>query len=267
MRIVDILILMAVLVGCSQEYRATTQREADAQVGAGGFVQFKDLSQLGSREPLVRFGLPLGGRTTVASAREPCNGSAGSVLPPLAFTQCGSSVLLAPLHVLESAAGGVPGLTIAVPGLQNYWVQQGEDYLCWAAAYETVRSYLHLTHIDFRSMPNAVAGECPQLQRTNVGASAFQIAYAINRISRQLDAAPLAPHFCASEQCIVASLSRHRPVIALKGNHAVLIAAVETIQNSQYIQKYWLLDPAAASSAYRVADPLEMCTTDVFIAF
>lgn len=230
-----------------------------------GIVRFKPLSRLGSNEPLATFGLPVMGETNFVAAGSSCEGAAGSVLPPLASKQCASGLVLGPLRALEDMTG-VPRRTVALPGLERFWVRQKTDNLCWAAAFETARAFLHLQHISHEEMPNIVANECPKLISQREGAEIYQIAFAIAKINRVYDNNRLIPHACSSERCIIESIARGRPVMILKSSHAVLIQAVEIASGTaDIIARYRILDPAGNGNI-ETRDPLDLCTADAIIA-
>jgi hypothetical protein len=174
---------------------------------------------------------------------------------------------MSPFRALESALGPLGGRTIALPGLERFWVSQKKDNLCWAAAIEIVRGYLHLRHVTHLTMPATVAKECPKLLNQTKGAELFQIAFVISKFNRLYDNSRLAPHACSTEQCVIESIQRGRPAIALKSAHAVVIQAVEIADGApDAIWRYKILDPAG-DGKIETREPLEMCTADAFIAF
>jgi Papain-like cysteine protease AvrRpt2 len=259
-------LLTLVLAGCGPDYQAKDRDAATAGVIAGGIIRFKPMSQWGSTEPIATFGLPVMGETTFISAQAACEGSGGSILPPLGFNQCSTGLVMTPLWTAVRAVGGPVGRTVALRGLENSWVPQKQDNLCWAAALETVRRYLNLFHIPHEEMSRAVANECPALP-SQKGADLYQIAFVISKFNKLYDKNLIAPHVCSTEGCIIQSIQRGRPIIALKSSHAILVQGVEIANGTpDLIAKWRILDPAG-DGRVETRDPLEMCTADAFIAF
>jgi hypothetical protein len=208
----------------------------------------------------------LGETHFVLTSDKPCDGAAGSVLPPIAITSCSSGAVLGPLWVLEDVTTGFAGRTLALRGLERFHVHQEQDNLCWAAALETARQFLNLRHIAHQQMSNIVAQDCPKLSRQNIGAEMFQIAYTIAKINRDYDGNKLHPHSCSTEKCIVDAIAQGRPVIALIRAHAVLIQAIEIGSGTtDMIRRYYILDPAK-DGRIETREALEMCTAAGFIA-
>lgn len=260
---------------------ANDHTEATATLIPTGIIQINPANILSTNpsEPFLSgFSLQSLGETHFVLTDKPCDGAAGSLLPPIAITACTSSVVLSPLWVfgdtynaireqmIGAAAPELFGRTISLPGLEQFFVHQEQDNLCWAAALETARKYLKLHYLPQTEMINLVAGECTALQKQTVGAEMFQIAYTIAKINRVYDGDRLKPQWCSTERCIINTISRRRPVIALIASHAVLIQAIEVdIGATDTIKRYYILDPAKDGKIER-KEAIEMCTAAGFIA-
>ena len=81
---------------------------------------------------------------------------AGSIIPPLTLA-CLVRVPFLPLTLL-SHIGQTPGRTIALIGLERFFVPQQNTDLCWAAALQTARAYLGLQNVSFDEIPAVIIG-------------------------------------------------------------------------------------------------------------
>ena len=262
--------LVTLLSGCGLAGGpASNHQEATGTLIPMGVVQVNPANVLSTdpRQPFLT-GANLGslGETHLVLTDKTCDGAAGSLLPPLAVTQCSTGAVLGPVWVLEDITTGFTGRTLALPGLEEFFVHQEQDNLCWAAALETARGYLKLSHISHLDMLSIVGNDCPKLANQSVGAEMFQIAYTVAKINHDYDGNKLNPHWCSTESCIVDSMVHRRPVIALISSHAVLIQAIEIASGTpDSIRRYYILDPAKDGHVER-REALEMCTAAGFVA-
>jgi hypothetical protein len=79
------------------------------------------------------------------------------------------------------------------------------------------------------------------------------------------------PHFCNNAECIVASLTRNRPVIMLRSGHAVLVVGADFLvgTNPYYlmvINNLKILDPAG-NGQIEDRSAFNLCNADAFIAY
>jgi hypothetical protein len=262
--------LLSVLAGCGVAGgTAQNHAEATGTLIPLGVVQVNPANILSTdpRQPfLTGANLASLGETHNVLSEKPCDGAAGSLLPPLAITQCSTGAVLGPVWMLEDITTGFTGRTIALRGLEQHFVHQEQDNLCWAAALETARSFLGLSHISHLELVNVVANDCPKLASQSTGAEMFQIAYTVAKINRDYDRNKLNPHWCSDERCIVQSMARNRPVIALISSHAVLIQAIEIASGTpDSIRRYYILDPAK-DGRVEPREALDMCRAAGFVA-
>jgi Papain-like cysteine protease AvrRpt2 len=255
------------MVDCSSIGPNGSQEDATATLALRGLIR----PVPGPNGPLsnVYFGPATVAQTDFVDTSKSCEGAGGSLLPPIAAFSCPFAIGLAPARVLNDVLGVSRGRTIALTRLTQYWVQQQESNLCWAAAYETVRGYLQLTPIRHADMPKMV--DCPQLQKQPEGASLYQIMHIISKINQTQDRLRISPRPCTTEMCIVQAISQQRPVMILKSSHAVLIQAIQIDPQSRsnyggMISQYWILDPAGTGKPEPV-EPAAICLADAIIAF
>ena len=168
-------------------------------------------------------------QTSVIDAAGSCDGAMGSVLPPLSR--------VAPFAALQAVFETVPDYLpgpdspdpdkreVSLAGIERSWVRQNDPSGCWAATLETARDYLHLHHVSQKEIQALVSKECKQLQ-TQKGAEAFQVGFAMIKLSELYDHRRQGPGFCLASECIVERLNNKRPVILLSANHAVLIKSI-----------------------------------------
>ena len=189
---------------------------------------------------------------------------AGSIIPPLTLA-CLVRVPFLPLTLL-SHIGQPPGRTIALIGLERFFVPQQNTDLCWAAALQTARAYLGLQNVSLDEIPAVMSKECPELSVGTGRAQAYQIIFTSGSLLYHRDRLFHEPiGFCSTEACIANAIMRGRPVIALKSSHAVLIQGLEIEPGTpDLIRNYHILDPNG-NGTIDVLNPLEMCTTDAFI--
>jgi hypothetical protein len=239
--IAALVLFTLVLSGCGPTYRASDHSDATTDTLLKGFLNPDPNALAGSKTLGQLGGIAV---THLTAAKGACDGSAGSILPPLSLVDCTVRAAFLPATVLENVIGQAPGRTVVLRGLEKYWISQHHTELCWAAALETARGYLHLKHVPFDQMPSIMSNECPNQRKGGGPAQTFQIAYTSSSLSYHLDRVDETIQFCSDEPCIVRALERGRPIIALKASHAVLIQGVEIEQGtSDLIQKYLILDP------------------------
>jgi hypothetical protein len=262
-------VLLSLLSNCGAlGGRADGHDEATVSLIPKGLIRIDpdNLLSTDPNKPLMTYGVSALGETNFVLTDVPCDGAAGSLLPPLAIMQCSTGIVMGPVWALENATTGPSGRTLALPGLERFHVRQEQDNLCWAAALETARKFLNLRHIPHTQMTGVVAHDCPKLPEQKKGAELFQIAYTISKINRDYDGDKLNPHWCSTEKCIVEAIAHRRPVIALMASHAVLIQAVEIADGTDsMIKKWYILDPAK-DGRIESREALEMCTAAGFIA-
>jgi hypothetical protein len=248
--------------GCDPAYRASNQNEATA--GTLGKAIFDPVPK--SFDGGKSSGQLGGIWVTHFVPAKGCEGDAGSVIPPLSIN-CGVRAVFEPLQFLASAVEGqAPSRTIALIGLENYFVYQQETQLCWAAALATARAYLHLKNIPFNQIRGVMSKECPMLAVGTGRAQTFQILYTAGSLSYHQDGINETEYFCSTEPCLVKAIEHGRPIIVLKHSHAVLIQALEIeYGTTDLIHKYHILDPAEKDRQIKIVDPLEMCNVDAFL--
>jgi hypothetical protein len=251
----------------------SAQRKATSDLVLGDIIQPLPQSNSG---PFPSFGFKIGlnqlSQTRAVSSKYYCEGAAGSLIPPLAFTECGSGIATLPIAALRNAIAG-PGESqydrhLTLQGLERFWVRQKRDNLCWAAALESSRAFLRLRHLPQESIPQFVANECKSLPSQPEGADAYQIGYTITKMMNTYDKGMVAPHFCTDTRCIVEAIGRQRPVIILSSSHAVLVQGIdyETDGRTIVLRKYRILDPAGDGQV-ESKPALTYCRADAFITF
>lgn len=250
--------------------------------------------------PNTRIYSPIGGlgnATNIAEGSGNCSGAAGSILPPLVPIEC--TAMMAALPVVGPASF-LPdfGPSVSLDGIERFWVKQRSDNTCWAAALETARAYLRLQPIPQDAIYEGVAASCPVLKEQNNGATMYQIVTAIRQLAQRFDGAAVDPHFCNDTPCLFHYLSAHRPVLALRAGHVVIIAGMMSYSISRntaapptapnysstsilprnappttwtpvkfivVAQHYLILDPAGDGKLERISQ-VELCRSDGFIA-
>jgi hypothetical protein len=248
--------------GCDPAYRASNQNEATAGVVGKGIFDPVPKSFDGGKSSGQLGGIWV----THFVAAKGCEGNVGSVIPPLSIN-CGLRAVFKPLQSLGSLMEGqAPSRTIALIGLEQFWVYQGDTELCWAAALETARAYLHLKRIPFNQVRGVMSKECPMFAAGTDRAQAYQILYTAGSLSYHRDGYDEPEYFCSTEPCIVGAIQHNRPVMVLRKSHAVLIQALEIeYGTTDLIHKYHILDPADKYKQIKIVDPLEMCDVDAFL--
>jgi hypothetical protein len=269
-------IYVSVLSSCATSPQPSNQSEAASALVLNGLVRPLPQSTNG---PFPSFGFSVGvnqlSQTTAVSSKNYCEGAAGSVIPPLAFVECGAGITTLPIDALRNITDAIAGpgdssydRHVSLQGLETYWVQQKADNLCWAAALETARAFLHLHHVAQQSIPDVVANECKTLRTQKEGADAYQIGFIITKMMNLYDNRIVNPHFCNETRCIVEAISHQRPVIILNASHAVLVQGVdyETDGNVIAVRNYRILDPAG-DGRVETKSKLELCRADAVITF
>ena len=259
-----------------EESQPSTQRGATTSLIMGDVV--RPLPQTHSG-PFPSFGFTVGlgqlSQTRAVASKNYCEGAAGSVIPPLALTECGAGIVTLPMSALRGLTDAVAGpgdsrydRHITLIGLQQYWVRQHRDNLCWAAALETSRAFLHLYHLPQESMPQFVANECKSLPSQPEGADAYQIGFIITKMMRTFDGPAVRPHFCRDTRCMIEAISRQRPVIILNSSHAVLVQGMdyETDGRTIVVRDYRILDPDG-DGQIESKPALAYCRADAIITF
>jgi hypothetical protein len=245
---------------------------AQSRLVGQGFLHTEQLGNLFR----TSFGLKYLSKTQVVSSQSYCEGAAGSVIPPMAVKECvesGISAFFRPLDELQLLGSGAsyPENHIYLSGIERFWVPQSKSNDCWAAALETARRYLNLRYVSQDELIESTQRLCPRLADQAAGADTYQITFAIAAILSRYDIGLANPHFCDNGECIVASLSRNRPVIMLRSGHAVLVVGADFLVGTHpyylvVIKNLKILDPAG-SGEIEDRSAFNLCSADAFIAY
>jgi hypothetical protein len=241
----------------------------------------------------IIYGLPLLSATSSSSVDgKACVGDAGSILPPLTFSQCIATAAVQPIvelnriydflntFELDSLGSKNPGTSVnghvSLNGIEQFRVDQSVRNDCWAATLVTSRRFLRLPDVPQEQILQLAHKSCRQLndQEQPFGATTYQIIYTIDQLESTYDGANrVDPYFCNSAECIIASLSKQRPVIMLNGDHAVLIIGVDYHSGSAnghtviLPTAFHLLDPDPNSQKLYTAPLFGICRADAFISY
>jgi hypothetical protein len=258
------------------ESQASARAKATSDLISGDIIRPLPQTNSGPFSSLdFSIGLPQLSQTRAVGSKHYCEGAAGSVIPPLAITECGGGLVLLPITTLRNVTDAIAGPAdsrndrhVSLIGLERYWVPQKQDNLCWAAALETSRAFLHLHHLAQESIPEFVANECKSLASQPDGADAYQISYVILKMMNTYDGGAVRPRFCTSTRCMVDAISHQRPVIILNSSHAVLVQGIdyETDGTTIVIRNYRILDPAGDGQV-ESKPALIYCRADAIITF
>ena len=215
----------------------------------------------------------------LVKSRTPCEGAAGSLLPPLSVTQCTRNVLAQIPFALEKilSLGTFEDpykRRIILPGIERVWVHQTYGNDCWAAAIEMARTYLGYRPFPQTSLIENAPRFCPRLTEQAEGGTPYQIAYMISANLETFDRTLTEPHFCPDAECIIASLQRRHPVIMLNQGHAVLLVGIEyTTRPVQtggplvIVQGLFVLDPMGPPYSIQELASTKLCSAGAFIAY
>jgi Papain-like cysteine protease AvrRpt2 len=252
------------------------KEEARNQVIAQGILS------PGPRPGTLIFGPALLSQGHVAISRKACEGSIGSILPPLAFTQCVANVIGQPFMLIDRIKAAVNGIQdpyaqqrhhVYLTGIEKYFVQQSKEYDCWAATLEMARRYLHLYYVSQDDLLESGQKACPGLSAQK-GAEAYQIVYVIISKLYRYDQSRTTPAICFNVQCIVDYLARGHPIIMLGSGHAVLLVGMDymTIPNQNgsqpiiFVERMFVLDPIGNGQVETWSD-FTLCKEDVFMVY
>jgi hypothetical protein len=246
-----------------------TSEDANKSITANGIIS---LYPPRNSNELVEFQLLSLFDPRIKSAKNSCEGGAGSVLPPLSFVNCTASLITKPLDILESVgtAFGAPieRSHVILTGIQQFWVQQTNINDCWAAVLETARRYHHFHYISQDQILDFAGGYCPRLASQPGGANTYQILYIIVKLMNTYRDRLNGGMFCKDSDCIIDSLKRGSPVIMLKSGHAVLIIGADYLEGPPIVPKnFKILDPASATPEIEDRSVLETCGADVLIPY
>lgn len=216
------------------------------------------------------------GESEIVDTDKPCEGAAGSVIPPL-YQYC-------MMDSIEEFWGWKHQYKhVSIAGIEHYWVKQGKDD-CWAAALYTAREFLRLFHISKDDLHSEPFKQCPNLANsTRKTRDLYQIIVAIKTLKQTYDGERVNLRFCINIDCIVESLRNQRPVIMmLNGDHAVLVIGMDyydsnrfretliTMENIRYLPKMLqILDPRQEGPQPKIDNMTvkEFCGADAFITF
>jgi Papain-like cysteine protease AvrRpt2 len=227
---------------------------------------------------LFYFGLGPLEQTDAVHAEKVCEGAAGSVIPPLAVSLCGGELFSLPLKPFELLFDALdvkdPNRKVAMlRGIENHWVRQSNQNQCWAATLETARSFTGLApRMSQSEIIGFVRKDCPKLEQQTRGADLYQVLFVLAKLIKFHDGNRLMPKYCHDLRCIIESISKQRPVIMFKDNHAVIVAGVEFNigrEKGQTViipKKFYVLDPATEVAKIETRSTWSMCTGDAFIA-
>ena len=264
-------LMLIAITSCSPP---TNTAEATNRVIAAGFMR------PGSTPGELVFGPGLLSRPYVSETGRSCEGSIGSIIPPIAIMQCVTNTALRPLMILgdlQLALNGVRPESIRrhvyLNGIERYWVHQSQPNDCWAATLETARRYLHLHPVSQDDLIESAQRICPALRSQQRGADLYQIVTAIRYRLKVYDERVRAPGVCLDDQCILDSLTRGRPVIMLGSGHAVLVVGLDYVpvpgatSGSKYIiDRIYVLDPAG-NGEVEARSPPSLCNAEAFVFY
>jgi hypothetical protein len=207
----------------------------------------------------------------VVHAEGKCQGSAGSLLPPLSINGCAFAVLIKPVDALEGALDAlhVPSARrqLILSGIEQYWVHQSNGDDCWAAVLETARAYHHLQHVSQDQIRDLVAGYCPDISTQSNRPGVYQIQVAMALLWQRYGDTKSGITMCGNPDCILKSLQRGMPVVMLKKGHASLIVGEDFFPgNPPSPKNFKVLDPEHFG---KIEDRslLDVCNADAFIPY
>jgi Papain-like cysteine protease AvrRpt2 len=216
--------------------------------------------------------------TEIIQATKSCEGSVGSIIPPLSVNQCAMNVLATPLLALENLQNALTGTVdpnahhIYLNGIERYFVRQSEPENCWAATLETARDFLGLHPVSQDELIASARQICPRLREQNRGAEAYEIVYVIISVLKQYDRWRTEPHTCPDAECIITALSQGHPVIMLGSGHAVLLIGMDyTVKPTNnpkplvVVERLFVFDPW--SGQVDTWTPFSFCKIDVVFAY
>lgn len=211
-------------------------------------------------------------------SNRPCEGSVGSVIPPLAVFECSFALLSTPTFLLERGLGAIVGNEninigrVILPDVDRInFVHQTKQNDCWAATLEMARAYRGLKHISQDDIISRSASYCPKLSEQQYGADAYQIMYMISILERSFDGGSRSHELCSMTECIAEAIHRRHPVIMLHAGHAVLIVGVEYMKPSSrddpfLVRDFLVYDPSGNGEMDTISI-LSACRGDVFIVY
>jgi hypothetical protein len=207
----------------------------------------------------------------VVHAEALCEGSAGSLLPPLSISGCAGAVLAKPIDALEGVfdALHIPSSRrhIMLNGIEEFWVQQSNGDNCWAAVLETARAYHHLQNVPQDKIRELVTGYCPNIMGRNKRPDVYQIQVAMALLAERYGDVKSSVVMCGNPDCILKSLQSGSPVIMLENKHAVLIVGEDYIPGNPSTPKnFKILDP---QNNRKLEDRslLDVCRADAFMSY
>lgn len=210
-------------------------------------------------------------RTIVQKAQTPCEGSVGSVLPPIAFEGCGNPFLALQntQEWISTEFGFGSGLNyVFLPDVQKYWVRQTSASNCWAAALETARRYRHFRYLTQSDIYDFALSYCPILGTQREGASAFQITYIIAQLMERYHERNGENMICSDMKCILDTLKSGHPIIMLNSSHAILIVGADYFDNNiPTVKSFKILDPASVNGEIETVPVWKRCMADAFIPY
>jgi hypothetical protein len=208
----------------------------------------------------------------IVYAQDRCQGSAGSIFPPLLLNGGFASTLMLPINMIADLENAIQGTSdeshVSFPGVERYWVQQNRINDCWAAVLEMARQWNGFYHISQQQILAFAAEHCPEIAAQQEGADTYQIMYVIAGLQRTYGDALQLESFCNTEDCIVDALKRSNPVIMLRSGHATLIvgADYENFSPSVEIRSLEILDPAG-DRTIQVKSIFAISKADAFIVY
>jgi hypothetical protein len=200
-----------------------------------------------------------------------CQGSAGSLLPPLSISGCALAILTKPVDALENVfdALHVPSARhhILLNGIQQFWVHQSNGDNCWAAVLETARAYHHLPYVSQDQIRDMVGRYCPDISGQGDRPDVYQIQVAMALLWQRYGDTKSGVTMCGNPDCILKSLQSGMPVVMMKKGHAVLIVGEDYFAGNPSTPKnFKVLDPQHEG---KIEDSslLDVCRADAFIPY
>lgn len=266
-RILIILGSILCLYGCSSNQWGV--------ISHGVFVQ-KGTTSSGRKHVQLVIGSGSLSKTNTSSEAAPCIGEAGSIIPPLSVRACINSRALASSLLRNLLEDESHIEHIVLPGIESSFVSQKEPNICWAASMESARKYLHLFHVHQKKIVQELESSCGKNLQDRA-ASAYQIFFAIQKLSESYDMGLIKPSFCSRPECLLESLTNGRPVMMLRPGsgvgHAVLLVGMDFVYDKEeggkqliIPRKLHILDPEGDGKLKKISC-FDIASVDAFIVF
>ena len=237
---------------------------------ASSLILFKGLSGVDIKSGNIKLPIIGGNTPEIIHSKNECEGSAGSVLPPVALEGCTTGVFLLPFQLIEKVfqARDINEKHIMLSGIESFWVHQSEENDCWAAVFKMARDFLGYRKLSQIEILNIGKAKCPKIKDQENGADAYQILTIINDIYERYDSKNREPMFCTRVDCIVSALKNNHPIIMLRSGHVLLIVGADYIDGkAALIKTVYTLDPASINRKINSILGIEICAADLFLSY